>query len=112
MGFDPQGTRHFPTIGADAAEFIATERNLFGIGLDTASLDANIPALAHLILAEKSMYNIESLADLSGIPFTGAHAIVLPMKIRGASGAPVRVVAILPERCSGMAHNDWSLRYR
>lgn len=107
MGFDSQRTRHFPSIGADAATFIAKERNLFGLGVDTASVDANSPLVAHTILAKKLMYNLENLADLSLIPFTGAHAIVLPMKIRAGSGAPVRVVAILPSRCSGMAPNTW-----
>lgn len=103
MGTDSEGVNHFPCIGVDAAEFIAKERNLFGIGLDVASLDANPPFDAHSILAEKSLYNIENLADMSRIPFTGAHAIVLPAKMSGSSGAPVRVVAILPTTCKGNA---------
>lgn len=98
MGIDSQGVLHFPSIGADAAEFIATKTNLYGIGVDTVSLDANPPYLAHSILSQKFMYNIENLADLSSIPFTGAHAVVLPTKLSEASGAPVRVVALVPRR--------------
>ncbi|CAN7998811.1 unnamed protein product, partial [Ixodes hexagonus] len=43
-----------------------------------------------------SMYNLENLADMRCIPATGGHVNAMPMKIPGASGAPVRVVVVLP----------------
>jgi len=32
------------------------------------------------------------------VPTTGALLIALPMKIKGGTGGPVRIVAVLPER--------------
>jgi kynurenine formamidase len=37
----------------------------------------------------------ENLANLGELPPSGAYIIALPMKIRGGSGAPLRIVAII-----------------
>jgi kynurenine formamidase len=37
------------------------------------------------------------VAALDGLPPTGFHVIALPMKIRGGSGGPLRIVAVVPE---------------
>ena len=39
---------------------------------------------------------LENLTGLDALPATGALLIALPMKIQGGSGAPVRVIAVLP----------------
>ncbi|MBV8382643.1 MAG: cyclase family protein, partial [Planctomycetaceae bacterium] len=36
------------------------------------------------------------VANLGQLPESGATLIALPMKIQGGSGAPTRVIAILP----------------
>ncbi|XP_042142137.1 isatin hydrolase [Ixodes scapularis] len=96
MGIDSNGTRHFPSFSNDLAKFLVKERDVYGVGLDAASVDFYGQTQTHRILGAKNIYNLENLADLQRLPEKGAHAIVLPMKIGGASGAPVRVVAILP----------------
>ncbi|KAM7292302.1 isatin hydrolase [Ixodes scapularis] len=96
MGIDSNGTRHFPSFSNDLAKFLVQERDVYGVGLDAASVDFYGQTQTHRILGAKNIYNLENLADLQRLPEKGAHAIVLPMKIGGASGAPVRVVAILP----------------
>lgn len=70
------------------------------MGIDTGSVDIDAPHLTHIILSKKMMYNLENLADLHAVPFTGAHALVMPMKISISGGAPARVVVVVPKKCS------------
>ena len=42
------------------------------------------------------IYAIENLASLDALPARGATLYALPMKIGGGSGAPARVLAVIP----------------
>jgi len=102
LGTDQAGdvaNLHFPGIGADAAEFLAKERMVVGVAIDTPSLDhgPSKDFKAHRILNAAGIYGIENLASAELLPLRGAALIALPMKIKGGSGGPVRVMAILPE---------------
>ncbi|CAN8004605.1 unnamed protein product [Ixodes hexagonus] len=96
LGIDSNGTRHYPSISSDLASFLVRERDIYGVGLDSPSVDFYGLTQTHRILGAKNIYNLENLADLQRLPAKGAHALVLPMKIGGSSAAPVRVVAVLP----------------
>ena len=89
---------HFPGIGASATRLLVEERRAGLLGIDTASIDygqsRDFPA--HRIGAAAGVPNLENLANLSGLPPTGFLLAALPMKIRGGTGAPVRVVALVP----------------
>jgi kynurenine formamidase len=89
---------HFPGIGRDAAEWLVARRKIAGVGIDTASLDHGPSSdfIAHRVLNGAGLYGIENVANLERVPATGATAIALPMKIKGGSGGPVRIIAILP----------------
>ncbi|MBO0723940.1 MAG: cyclase family protein [Blastocatellia bacterium] len=89
---------HFPGISREAAEFIANQRKIGGVGIDTASLDhgSSQDFMAHQILNGANIYGLENIADLGKLPARGATLIALPMKIKGGSGGPVRIIAILP----------------
>ena len=41
------------------------------------------------------LYHLEDLANLDLLPATGACIIALPMKLRGGSGSPTRVLALV-----------------
>jgi kynurenine formamidase len=88
---------HFPGISKAAAEFLV-ERKVAGVGLDTASLDygATKDFIAHQVLNGADIYGLENVANLEKVPATGATLIALPMKIKGGTGGPVRIVALLP----------------
>jgi hypothetical protein len=77
-----------------------TQRSIGAIGLDTPSIDHGPSKAfeAHRILFEAQVPALENLAALDALPPGGFEVIALPMKIRGGSGAPVRVVALLPAR--------------
>ena len=86
---------HFPGFSAGAARFLATERKIGAIGLDTPSLDygQSKDFQAHRIFGENDIPGFENLANLGSLPPKGFRVIALPMKIKGGSGAPLRIVA-------------------
>jgi kynurenine formamidase len=101
LGTDKRGDiagLHFPGISREAAEFLVKERKIKGDGIDTASIDygQSKDFIAHQILSAAGIYNLENVANLDRVPATGATLIALPMKIGGGTGAPVRIVAMLP----------------
>lgn len=52
---------------------------------------------AHLVGLEKEYLHIEQLTNLSALPPHGFKLAVFPLKIKGASAAPARVVAIFED---------------
>jgi kynurenine formamidase len=91
---------HFPGLHPDAAKWLVANRSIKAIGLDTPSIDYGQSKLfeSHQILFEKNIPAFENLANLEQLPVKGSWVIALPMKIKGGSGGPLRVVAMLPER--------------
>jgi kynurenine formamidase len=91
---------HFPGLHPDAARWLVTERTVKAVGLDTASIDYGQSTLfeSHRILFEKNIPAFENVAALDQLPPTGAYIVALPMKIKGGSGGPLRIVAWLAEK--------------
>lgn len=89
---------HFPGLHPDAARWLVKERTIKAIGLDTASIDYGQSVLfeSHRVLFEHNIPAFENLAGLDQLRVKGAYVIALPMKIKGGSGAPLRIVAWLP----------------
>lgn len=89
---------HFPGISREAAELLARERKIDGLGIDTASIDygASKDFIAHQILNGAGIYGLENIDGLDQLPAKGATLIALPMKIKGGTGGPARIIAILP----------------
>ncbi|MGJ5818308.1 cyclase family protein [Paludibaculum fermentans] len=87
----------FPGIGPDAAK-VFVERQVSGVGIDTASLDygktQDFPT--HRVLNTANIYGLENVAQLERLPAQGSMVIALPVKVKGGSGGPVRIIAILP----------------
>ncbi len=90
----------FPSYGESAARLLVEERKVAVLGVDTASADygKSRDFIVHRIAAEHDVSNLENLTNLDKLPPTGALVFALPMKIEGGSGAPARVVALVPVR--------------
>ncbi|MFT5453452.1 MAG: kynurenine formamidase [Enterobacterales bacterium] len=90
----------FPGIHPDAAKFLVENRKIKAIGLDTPSIDFGESKLyeTHQILFEKNIPGFENVANLDKLPNKGFMIIALPMKIKGGSGGPLRIVALIPEK--------------
>ncbi len=87
---------NFPGFGLEAAMWLAEERDVVGIGVDTLSLDpGNSPDFAvHYGLLPTNRYGVENLARLGDVPSRGATVIVGAVPWQDGSGGPSRVVAI------------------
>lgn len=97
-----EGRPATPGFDAECARWIASESPLVGIGVETVGIDAgrafelepSFPAHHHMLGAGK--YGVTQLANVDKLPPTGATIIVAPMKLVGGTGAPARVVALVP----------------
>lgn len=91
-------TFHFPGFSRAAAEFLVTQRRISGAGIDTASIDPgrSTDFSAHRVFNGADVYALENVASLDRLPPRGADLIALPIKIKGGSGGPVRIMARLP----------------
>jgi kynurenine formamidase len=102
MGTDERGTGavaklSFPGLDPDAARWLVEERSIGAIGIDTPSIDHG-PSTefgAHRVLFEANVPALENVARLDELPPKGFDVVALPMKIRGGSGGPVRIAALL-----------------
>jgi kynurenine formamidase len=104
MGTDARGTEgvaqlHFPGLHPDAARWLIENRAIKAIGLDTPSIDYGQSQLfeTHQTLFKENIPALENVAHLDELPIQGFTIIALPMKIGGGSGAPLRIIAIVPE---------------
>ncbi len=104
MGTDKKGPEavkelHFPGLHPEAAKWLTESRHINAVGLDTPSIDYGQSTLfeSHRILFKENIPAFENVANLDKLPIKGAFVIALPMKIKGGSGAPLRIIAAVPE---------------
>jgi kynurenine formamidase len=95
-----------PGMDGDAARWLAG-RDVLAVGADNMAWDApgfedpelGYPLAGHLILlARHGIYIIENLA-LDGLAASGNHRfefVCTPLKLVGATGSPVRPLAVVP----------------
>jgi kynurenine formamidase len=89
---------HFPSYGVEAARLLVEQRKVGAIGVDTASIDYGQSSdfMVHRIAAAAEVPGLENVANTERLPERGAWIVALPVKIGGGSGAPVRIVALVP----------------
>ena len=68
------------------------------VGIDTPSIDYGQSTTfdTHRILLGENVPAFENVDALERLPPTGAFVVALPMKIKGGSGGPLRIVALIP----------------
>lgn len=91
------GVKHFPGVSVEAATYLAKDRRVAGIGIDTPSIDYGPSTAfeAHHVTMAQNVYHIENAANLGQLPASGFHVVVAPIKIAGGSGGPTRLLALL-----------------
>lgn len=93
---------HTPGPATDAVRCLVSERDVLGFGVETIGTDAgqahlfDPPYPAHTLLHGAGRYGLQCLANLDQLPPTGAVILSPPLKIRGGSGSPLRVLALVP----------------
>lgn len=95
---DKNGVLHFPGFSRESALFLADNRKVKALGIDTMSVDygpsQDFPT--HHIFNSRGRWLLENLANLDKLPPTGATLLVAPIKIEGGSGGQARVWAFIP----------------
>ena len=89
---------HFPGLHPAAATWLVEERHIKAVGIDTASIDFGQSKRfqSHVTLMSANIPAFENVANMEQLPLTGAFVVALPVKIKGGSGGPLRIIARLP----------------
>lgn len=94
---------HTPGPSAEAVKFLIDERDAHGLGVETIGTDAGQahflkPAYpAHTLFHAAGRYGLQCLENLDLLPVTGSVILATPLKIKGGSGSPLRVLALVAD---------------
>jgi kynurenine formamidase len=83
-----------PGLAISAAKYLALKKiNL--VGIDSPSIDIGMDESysAHHILSKNNILIVENLSNLNKIPSKEFNFTILPLKIKDATGSPVRAIA-------------------
>jgi len=85
-----------PGLSVSAAKYLASKK-IGLVGIDSPSVDVgtNSKFPVHQIFAKKGMLIVENLANLDKIKSSKFHLVVLPLKLKNATGSPVRAIAFV-----------------
>lgn len=84
----------FPSISANVASLLL-DRGIVGIGIDTLSPDrpdSGYPV--HQAILGAGKYIIENVANSGMLPPVGCYSLALPIKAKGCTEAPIRLIAL------------------
>ncbi|XP_019643091.1 PREDICTED: uncharacterized protein LOC109484274 [Branchiostoma belcheri] len=97
MGSANESGLSFPGLDPAAARWLADNRGMHAVGIDTCSVDAAKTAAkgSHTTLLNLNIPFLENVANLDQLPATGSTVFALPVKIGGGSGAPARIIAVI-----------------
>lgn len=93
---------HTPGWDPAAVVFLAEERDIIGVGVETVGTDSGQASAqnpmfpCHNLMHGANKCGLASLCNLDQLPPTGAILIAAPLKIREGSGSPARVLALVP----------------
>ncbi|SET98306.1 MULTISPECIES: cyclase family protein [unclassified Pseudomonas] len=94
---DAQGS-HFPGIGEAAIQFLLSQRQVAGVGIDTHGIDSGQStafATNRAVLAGDGIV-LECLTNLDQLPVKGATLVIGVLALEGGSGSPASVIAFIP----------------
>ena len=85
-----------PGLSVSAAKYL-TSKKISLVGIDSPSIDlGKDPKFSvHQVFAKKGILIVENLASLDEIKSPTFHLVVLPLKLKNATGSPVRAIAFV-----------------
>lgn len=97
VGGDANGVMHFPGVDPEAAAWLLKQRNVAGLAVDTLSLDhgASKDFKTHVSWLGAGRWGLENVANLERVPAAGATLVVGLAKVKGATGGPARLFALV-----------------
>ena len=106
LNIDQEGP-HTPGWKKEASLFLAEERDVLGVGVETIGTDAgqaagfDPPFCNHYVMHGHGKFGLTNLVNLDKVPAIGSVVIAAPLKIVGGSGSPLRVLALVPKGGAG-----------
>ena len=100
LNVDSEGS-HTPGFHQSTSQFLAYERDIVGVGVETIGTDAGQagrftpPFPNHTIMHGAGKFGLASLCNLDQLPAVGAVVIAAPLKLVNGSGSPLRVLALV-----------------
>jgi len=94
---------HTPGPARETVEWLIHERDVLGFAVETINTDAgqshgwDLPYPCHTLMHGAGRFGLQCLCNLDQLPATGAMILAAPLKIRGGSGSPLRVLGL----CAG-----------
>ena len=85
-----------PGLSVSAAKYLASKK-ISLVGIDSPSIDLGKDSKfsVHQVFAKKGVLIVENLANLDTIKLPTFHLVVLPLKLKNATGSPVRAIAFI-----------------
>jgi kynurenine formamidase len=93
---DPRYFSYIVPVHADAVRLLF-EQGVRIIGVDAITIDIDPTYPAHVLAKELDYYHIENLTNIKEVVGKRFQFAGFPLKLVGASGAPMRAVAILED---------------
>jgi kynurenine formamidase len=86
-----------PGLSSKAAEYLVNKKKINAVAIDCPSIDAGFDSKfsAHNILLPSGAIVVENLCNLSMVHSKRFILIVAPLKLAGASGSPIRALALV-----------------
>jgi len=87
--------KHNPGLSITAANYLASKKiNLVGIDSPSIDIGSENEFSVHHILSKNNILIVENLVNLEKISRNHFNFIVLPLKLKDATGSPVRAIAL------------------
>jgi kynurenine formamidase len=91
--------KNYPGVDREAIEYL-NDLGAVAVGADAPSIDSYYEVATvkvqpgHLVCREREILNLENMANIDLIPKHAFWYVGLPLKLRNATGSPIRAVAL------------------
>ncbi|HVV67752.1 MAG TPA: cyclase family protein [Gammaproteobacteria bacterium] len=91
-----RNNHRFPSVSKEAASLLI-EKDVCGLGIDTLSPDCPESGFpVHQLFLQSNKLIVENAANLHDLPKIGSFILVIPIKAKEATEAPIRLFALIP----------------
>ncbi len=85
-----------PGLSETAAKYLVSKKtNLVGIDSPSIDFKGSQRFSVHRIFSKNNILIVENLSNLEKIQSSKFYFVVLPLKLKGATGSPVRAIAFV-----------------
>jgi len=98
MNLDASGNPHFPGFAGATTEWLLSERQIAGVGIDTHGVDPGVDTsyATNTAMAENHKIALECLGHLDELPPAGTTLVLGALQLQDGSGTPLSVIALAP----------------